>query len=244
MNVHNYIQEKVAKGEKLLFTLLDPEKLSPEKAADLAKKLESFGADAIMVGGSTTGKIDHVAEAIKDSVDIPIILFPSSALSLSTHADAVFFMMLINSNKREFLVGEQVKGSKMVKDVGIEPIGMGYIVINTGEPTTVEKVAEIKRLTKEEVVSCALAAQHFGMSLVYLEAGSGAQQPVPNDIITAVKKAVDIPVIVGGGINGPRTTRSKLEAGADIIVIGTVIEKLYGKVPEIIDSVKRFKPKK
>lgn len=240
MQVKNQLLEKLKKN-KLHFSLLDPEKLTPDAAADLAKKLESFGTDAIIVGGSTTGKVDDVARAIHEAVEVPIILFPSSAMSLSKYADAVFFMSLLNSNKREYLVGEQVKGAKMVKDLGIEPIGMGYIVINTGKPTTVEKVAEIQRLTKEEIVSCALAAQYMGMSLIYLEAGSGAQKAVPDEIITAVKGAVDIPVIVGGGITGPKTTKRKLKAGADIIVIGTVIEKFYGKVPEIIDTVKNFK---
>ena len=241
MNVKKQLLKKLKNG-KLHFSLLDPEKLTPEKAGSLAKKLESFGTDAILVGGSTTKKIDDVAKAIKDAVSIPIILFPSSAMSLTKYADAVFFMSLLNSNKREYLVGEQVKGSQLVKEMGIEPIGMGYIVINTGEPTTVEKVAEIQRLTKQDVVSCALAAQYMGMSLVYLEAGSGAQRSVPSETIAAVKGAVDIPVIVGGGITGPNTAKRKLRAGADVIVIGTVIEKFYGKVPEIIDTVKKFRP--
>lgn len=241
MDVMEYITEKL-KTEKLLFTLLDPEKLEPEKAAEMAKKLEDLGSDAIMLGGSTTGDIDDVAKAVKEAVSIPIILFPSSAMSLSKHADAVYFMSLLNSEKTEYLAGEQIKGAPMVKKYGVQPIGMGYIVINTGEPTAVEKVAQIRRLSNDEAVACALAAEYFGMKLVYMEAGSGAQNPVPDDMVRAVKEEISIPLIVGGGINGPLMAKKKLEAGADVIVIGTVIEMAYAKAAEIIDIVKNYKP--
>jgi len=242
MTIYSKLLKKL-ETEKLHFSLLDPEKVTPEKAADLAKKVESFGTDAIMIGGSTTTSVDDVTRAIKKAVKIPLILFPNSAACLSKHADAVFFMSLLNSSKKEYLIGEQVKGSMLVKKAGIEPIGMGYIVINTGKPTAVEKVAHIERLTKEQVISYAVAADFFGMKLVYLEAGSGAEASVSNDIIREVKKNVSIPIIVGGGINGPVTARHKLRAGADIIVTGTVIERAYAKVAEIIDSVKRFEVK-
>lgn len=239
MDVKSYIHKKLEK-EKLHFSLFDPENLTPEKASDLAKKVEEFGTDAIMIGGSTTTSVDEVAKAIKDSVKIPVILFPNSARGLTRYADAVFFMSLLNSNKRKFLIGEQIKGATLVDEYKLQPIGMGYIVVNTGEPTAVEKITQIQRLTTEEIVSCALAAQHFGMSFVYLEAGSGAQKPVPDEVISVVKAKIKIPLIVGGGLKGPEMTIKKLKAGADIIVTGTVIERAYGKVAEIIDAVKKF----
>ncbi len=231
------------KKEKLHFSLFDPENMNPEKAAELASKSEEFGTDAIMIGGSTTGSVDKFTKAIHEAVDIPVILFPNSAKAVSEHADAIFFMSLLNSNKRQYLVGEQVKGAPLVKKYGLEPIGMGYVVVNTGEPTAVEKVAQIQQLTPKEIVSNALAAQYFGMGLVYLEAGSGAQKSVPVDTIRKVKKEIDIPLIVGGGINGPVTAINKMKAGADVIVTGTVIEKVYSKVAEIIDAVKGFEVK-
>ena len=243
MSVYTKLLKKL-ETEKLHFSLLDPEKLSPEKAAKLASELENLGTDAILLGGSTTGNIDEVAKAVKKSVRIPIIIFPNSALSVSEHADAVFFMSLLNSNKLKYLIDEQVKGSRMIKNSNVEPIGMGYIVINTGVPTTVEKVAGVQRLTQGGVVSTALAAEFFGMKLVYLEAGSGASRSVPVSTISAVKDEVSVPLIVGGGINGPETAKAKLNAGADIIVTGTVIEKAYAKAAEIIDIVKKFKVEK
>lgn len=238
--VLNQLKEKLKK-EKLHFSLLDHEKLTPEKAADLAKKVTDFGSDAIMLGGSTAGNADLVAKAIKEATKLPIILFPNSAGGLTKYADAVFFMSLLNSTKREYLIGEQVKGAPLVREYNLEPIPMGYIVINTGEPTAVEKIAQIQRLSKEEIVNYALAAQYFGMELVYLEAGSGAQSSVSDDIIQAVREVLDIPLIVGGGINGPIIAQKKLDAGADIIVTGTVIERAYGKAAEIIDAVKNYK---
>ena len=241
--IKNMLYEKL-KREKLHFSLFDPEKLTPEKASDLAKKVTEFGSDAIMIGGSTAQNVDAVTKAIKESTNLPIILFPNSANGLSKYADAVFFMSLLNSSKREFLVGEQVKGAPIIYEHKIEPIPMGYVVINTGEPTAVEKVAQIQRLTKDDVVSYALAAEYFGMNFVYLEAGSGATRSVSEDIIQAVKEKLKIPLIVGGGINGPITAMKKLDAGADIIVTGTVIERAYGKVAEIIDAVKKYKVKK
>lgn len=238
--IRNLLNEKLKK-EKLHFSLFDPEKLTPEKAAGLAKKVTELGSDAIMIGGSTAGNVDLVAKAIKESTGLPIILFPNSAAGLTKYADAVFFMSLLNSTKREFLVGEQAKGAPLVREYNLEPIPMGYIVINTGEPTAVEKIAQIQRLSQEEIVNYSLAAQYFGMSFVYLEAGSGAQRSVSEDTIRAVKEKISIPLIVGGGINGPIAALQKLEAGADIIVTGTVIEKSYGKAAEIIDAVKKFK---
>lgn len=241
--VYAQLLEKL-KHEKLHFSLFDPEKLTPEKAADLAKKVTEFGSDAIMVGGSTAQSVDLVTKAIKEATKLPIILFPNSANGLSHHADAVFFMSLLNSSKREFLIGEQVKGAPLVFQHNIEPIPMGYIVINTGEPTAVEKIAQIQRLTKDDVVNYALAAQYFGMGLVYLEAGSGASKSVAEDVIKATKEKLKIPLIVGGGINGPETAIRKLEAGADIIVTGTVLERAYGKAAEIIDAIKKYKVEK
>jgi len=240
MSIYTRLLKKL-ETEKLHFSLLDPEKLTPEKAAELASELERLGTDAILLGGSTTGSIDEVARAVKAAVGLPIILFPNSALAVSEYADAVFFMSLMNSGKRKYIVGEPVKGAKTIKKSNIEPIGMGYIVINTGAPTSVEKVAAVQPLTQGEVVSTALAAEFFGMKLVYLEAGSGASRTVPSSIISAVKSEISVPLIVGGGINGPETTRTKLEAGADIIVTGTVIEKAYAKTAEIIDVIKKFK---
>lgn len=233
------IKEKL-KREKLHFSLLDPEKLTPEKASELAKKVTEFGTDAIMLGGSTAGNADLIARAIKESTKLPVILFPNSASGITKYADAVFFMSLLNSTKREYLIEEQARGAPLIKEFGIEPIPMAYIVINAGEPTAVEKVAQIKRLSKDEIVNYSLAAQYFGMQLIYLEAGSGAQGSVSDDIIRSVKEKISIPLIVGGGINGPVTAVKKLEAGADIIVTGTVLEKSYGKAAEIIDAIKKF----
>ena len=225
------------------FTLIDPEKQAPAEAGRLAKFAESCGSDAIMVGGSTaSGKAtDDAVRAIKAASKLPVILFPSTAEGVSVRADYLFFMMLMNSTNRRFLVGEQVKAAPQLAKAGVKPIPMGYIVVSTSrKPTAVEKVGEVDAIREgdvEKAVAYALTAQYYGMSCVYLEAGSGAEKPVPDAMVSAVKKALDIPLIVGGGIRDANTAEAKIRAGADVVVTGTIAEDDKSKLAEIIKAV-------
>lgn len=243
--MENVIEAWVRERGRLHFTLIDPDKQSPGEAAELARKCESFGSDALMIGGSTINKevTDKTAKAIGDAVSIPIILFPNSANAVSRHADYVFFMSLLNSRKREFLVGEQVKAAPYLKDFSVKPIPMGYLVVSTSsEPTTVERVSDPDPITEKDVGKCvayALTAQYFGMDCVYLEAGSGAEKPVPSEMVSAVKKSLDIPVIVGGGIRSPKQADAVVEAGADVVVTGTIVERDPSMQERIIKAVKK-----
>jgi phosphoglycerol geranylgeranyltransferase len=230
---------------RLHFTLIDPDKQAPKKAGELASICESYGTDAIMVGGSTVSGsiVDETVKEIKKACRLPVILFPSTAGGVSVNADYVFYMMLMNSNNRRFLVGEQVKAAIPLSKSKVKPISMGYIVVSTsGKPTTVEKVGEVDRILEgdvEKAVSYALAVEYFGMSCVYLEAGSGAEKPVSDDMIKNVKKVLKIPLIVGGGIRDAKTAREKMLAGANIIVTGTIAEKNPDVVGEIIKAFKK-----
>lgn len=232
------------RGGRLHFTLIDPDRQAPQKAGELAGRCASYGTDAIMVGGSTIGLeiADKTTKAIKEKVKLPVILFPNSASALSKHADYIFFMSLLNSQERRFLVGEQVKGAAFVRKYGITPIPMGYLLVSTSRsPTTVEKVANPDRILEndfEKAVAYALTAQYFGMHCVYLEAGSGAEKPVPAEMITEVKKSLEIPVIVGGGIRMPEAASKAVEAGADVVVTGTIAEKNLEILEAIIKEVK------
>ncbi|VVB51435.1 Geranylgeranylglyceryl phosphate synthase [uncultured archaeon] len=228
----------------LHFTLIDPDKQPPTEAGKLAKAAQDAGSDAIMIGGSTTSHeaADATTKAVRESVSVPVILFPGGASGVSRHATHIFFMSLLNSTKRRFLVEEQLKGAMYIRKLGITPIPMGYILISTSEtPTTVERVAEpdpIRESDVEKAVAYALTAQYFGMQCVYLEAGSGAQKPVPLEIVSAVKKALSIVVIVGGGIRSPDAARQRVKAGADVIVTGTIGERDPQKLIDIIKAVK------
>jgi phosphoglycerol geranylgeranyltransferase len=230
---------------KLHFTLIDPDKQLPEAAGELAALAQSQGSDAIMIGGSTAGHdvTDKVTAAIKAKCKLPTILFPSTAAGLSRHADHIFWMMLMNSTNRRFLVGEQMKAAPYIRKLGIGTIAMGYIVVSTSaKPTTVEMVGEVDRIMPSDVdkaVAYALTAQYYGMECVYLEAGSGADKPVPAEMVKAVKAAIFIPLIVGGGIRDPEAAKAAVSAGADVIVTGTIAERDPSKLGGIIKAVKR-----
>jgi len=242
----NLLKELLKKEKKLHFTLIDPENQTPKEAGRRAEKSGDYGTDAIMVGGSTVRDRSLVYETVKEIKDrsgLPTILFPNCAEAVSGNADYVFFMMLLNSLDRRFLLGEQLKGVPVIKENKIKPISMGYMVVSmSAKPTTVEKAASLDRITGgdvEKAVNYALTAEYLNMECIYLEAGSGAERPIPNEMISAVRKVVSVPIIVGGGIRDGRCAREKTNAGADAIVNGTVSEKDAGKIREIIDAIKK-----
>jgi len=217
------------KQKKLHFSLLDPDKQNAKTAGSIAKIADESGTSAIMVGGSTITsqkQVDNTVKEIKKNTELPIILFPSGARFLSKYADAVFFMSLLNSNNLNYVIREHVKGAKFVKKSGIEPLSMGYVIVEPG--MTVGRIGEVELVKKNDVetaVGYSLAAQYLGMKFFYLEAGSGAPEPVSNEMIKMVKNNIDIPLIVGGGIRNAEVAQSKVRAGADIIITGTTLEK-------------------
>jgi phosphoglycerol geranylgeranyltransferase len=232
------------KKKTLHFSLLDPDKQKPGIAGNLARTAEEAGTSAIMVGGSTLvsqTQVDETVKAIKEQSNLPVILFPSGAKYLSKYADAVFFMSLLNSRNLGYVIREHVKGASFVKKSSIEPISMGYVIVEPG--MTAGKVGEVDLVKKDDIdtaVGYALAAQYLGMKFFYLEAGSGASSPISNEMISAVKNNIDIPLLVGGGIRDPKTAGEKANAGADIIVTGTKIEEdnnLRQALEDIIDAI-------
>jgi phosphoglycerol geranylgeranyltransferase len=233
---------QMSKQKKLHFSLLDPDKQKPEDAGEIAKIVENAGSSAIMVGGSTLisqNQVDDTVKAIKKYSKLPVILFPSGAKFLSRYADAVFFMSLLNSRNLNFVIREHVKGAPFVKLTGIEPISMGYVIVEPG--MTAGRMGEVDLIKKDDVntaVGYALAAQYLGMDFFYLEAGSGAPNPVSNEMISAVKKNIDIPLIIGGGIKDAETAKEKVKAGADIVVTGTTLEKVKDLKKVLVKIIK------
>ncbi len=229
--VIEYIHSKLKQGT-MHMTLIDPDKQTPEAAGKIAAEASACGTSAIMVGGSTgimRDALDETIDAIKCISDIPVICFPSSASGLSRKFDAIYFLSMLNSASPRHITGEQAAGAMTVKQFGIEPIGMGYIVVEPGMKVGEIGMAKpVRRTDIGAAVGYALAAEYFGMKLVYLEAGSGAPEPVPRTMIRAVKDALTIPLIVGGGITDGRTASMVVDAGADIVVTGTVVERRNG----------------
>lgn len=233
---------KMCYKKKLHFSLIDPDKQKPKIAGEIAKTAEEAGTSAIMVGGSTLvsqEQVDETVKVIKELSKIPVILFPSGAKYLSKYADAVFFMSLMNSRNIDFIIREHVKGAPFVKLSGIEPISMGYVIVEPG--MTAGKIGEVDLIKKDDIrtaVGYALAAQYLGMDFFYLEAGSGAPYPVSNEMVSAVKNSIDIPLIVGGGIRDSKTAKEKAKAGADIVVTGTKLEQEKNLKKALIDIIK------
>lgn len=239
-----YLVEKIMSGEKLHLTLLDPEEIGLERGKEIAKRGEEVGTDGIMVGGSTffsQNILDEFVKSIKREVSIPVILFPNNITGISRYADAIWFMSLLNSVDHYFIIGAQSQGAVIVKQYGLEAIPLGYIVF--GGDTAVAAMGRALPLpfNHGEVAACyALAAQYLGMRFVYLEAGSKALSPIPPKTIRSVREAIDIPLIVGGGIRSPETARKVLEAGADIIVTGTIAEEDLRIYESVVKAIKSF----
>lgn len=243
--VEKYLLEKI-KGEGTVHvTLVDPEKATSSSASRIVHEAESCQTAAIMVGGSTivsTSHLDRVVKAIKKTVKIPVILFPNNVTGISKYADAIWFMSLLNSSDPYFLIGAQVLGAPIIKKFGLEPIPLGYIVVGEGGAVSVVGRAVPIPYDKPELAAAhALAAQYFGMRFVYLEAGSGAKQPLPSEMIRIVKNVISLPLIVGGGITTGEQVKEIVGAGADIIVTGTVVEeyKVKDKIKELVKNMKR-----
>jgi len=240
----SYLLEKIERGEKIHLLLLDPEEVSAEDAGRIAREGEEAGSDGIMVGGSTffsQSALDEFVKSIKENASIPVIIFPNNITSITRYADAIWFMSLLNSVDHYFIVGAQSQGAVLVKRYQLEAIPLGYIVF--GGNTAVAAIGRVLPLPPEqgEVAACyALAAQYLGMRFVYLEAGSGAEKPLPPSTVTTVRKAIEIPLIVGGGIRSVEAVDAILEAGADIIVTGTIAEKDFNSCRKLIKAVKSF----
>ena len=229
MTVMQNLRDMMAERGTLHMALIDPDKQSPEKAAEIAKKMLAAGSDAVLIGGSTgvtSENLSATAKAIKEATGLMVILFPGSAEALSTDIDALLYMSMLNSTDLRFVIGAQVYAAPIVKKLGIETIPMGYVIVEPGMKVgEVGKAIPVKKDDLKTAVAYALTTQMLGMDLVYFEAGSGADTPVSPDMIRAVKNAVDIPVIIGGGIRTPEAAAAACEAGADIIVTGTLLEQ-------------------
>ncbi|NRA91171.1 MAG: geranylgeranylglyceryl/heptaprenylglyceryl phosphate synthase [Psychroserpens sp.] len=217
-------------GEKLLAVLVDPDKLNSEAVSPFFQKVNQSVATHIFVGGSTVADevTDQLVAVIKHNTDLPVIIFPGDVTQISNKADALLFLSLISGDNPEYLIGKQIKAVKKLKGIDLEVIPTGYILIENGKPTAVElvtKTAPISRQDLDLIVDTAKAGEYLGLQLIYLEAGSGALHPVTEEIISKVKRALNIPVIVGGGIRSKSQMDSAFHAGADMVVIGTAFEK-------------------
>ena len=240
------INKLIKKKEDILhFTLIDPDRQSQKELESRVKTCQQYGTDAFMVGGTSSFSqqlLDETVITIKKAVDLPVILFPNSAAALSKYADYIFFMSLLNTDDPRFLIKEQMLAAPFIEKTSLCPISMAYIVISTSrQPTTIERRVKLDIIRQEDtkkILDYALTAQYLGMSCVYLEAGSGADRPVPLSIIKAVKKKINVPLIIGGGIKHAEQAKNIVEAGANVIVTGTIAEQNMPRLESIIYAIK------
>jgi phosphoglycerol geranylgeranyltransferase len=243
--VEKYLLEKIENEGSIHMTLIDPEKVTPSSASRIVQEAAACNTAAIMVGGSTsvfTPHLDTILKAMKESVELPVILFPNNITGISKYADAIWFMSLLNSADPYFLMGAQVLGAPIIKKFGLEPIPLGYIVVGEGGSavSVVGKAVPIPYDKPELAAAHALAAEYFGMRFVYLEAGSGAGKSVPAEMARVVKNVITLPLIVGGGIKTGEQVKEIVKAGAEIVVTGTVLEENNNrnKIQELVDNLK------
>lgn len=218
--------------------LIDPEDFTPSQAADVASKATAAGASLILVGGSTLAnqvRLDSVVRAIKGhtkshsghdiSHQTPVVLFPGNITGVSRYADAILFSSLLNSANPYFIIGAQALGAVEVRKAGIESIPMAYLVFGNNSATSfIGQVNSLPASKPNLAVIYALAAKYLGMRTLYLEAGSGAGEPIPPETIKAVKRAYDGVLIVGGGITTAASASRAAKAGADLLVIGNLLQ--------------------
>jgi len=224
----NIVQAK-KENSKLLAILLDPEKLLLSDVKNLCKKINKSPATHIFIGGSTYNgnHLDELIKEIKQYVDLPVFLFPGDYKQVSAEADAILFLSLLSGRNPDYLIEHQVKAVPILEKTNLEIISTGYLLIESGVETAVERVSETKPLDRKNidyVSQTAKASEYLGNKLVYLEAGSGAKLAVPLEMISQVSKKLTIPLIVGGGIRSKKEIDNAFNAGADMVVIGTAFE--------------------
>lgn len=220
--------KSVVENKKQLAILIDPDKFNISETVLFLKKIPEETSH-IFVGGSTVanGETEETVKALKAETKIPIFLFPGDHSHITPLADALLFLTLLSGRNAEYLVGQQIKSISKLKNSSLEIISTGYILIDGGNSSSVSKVTNTEPLSQknvENILHTALAGQYMGAKLIYLEAGSGAKFPVKQEIISEVKKAINIPLIVGGGIKTEAQKQNAYNSGADMIVMGTAYE--------------------
>lgn len=230
MNIYQEILSQLKAQQKLLAVLIDPEKVDLSQIHSLVQNIHESIATHIFVGGSTdeNNQIESVVVEIKKYTTLPVILFPGDAHQVTSKADGILFLSLISGRNSEYLIQQQVDAALQIQQSQLEVIPTGYILIDGGKETSVQRVSRTQPIAQNDsqlILKTALAGQFSGKQLIYLEAGSGAENPVSSAVINCIKSELQIPLIVGGGIRTIEQLQHAYNAGADLVVIGTAFEK-------------------
>jgi putative glycerol-1-phosphate prenyltransferase len=244
MNVYQQITRLKSEGVKQLAVLVDPDKTGNREAESLARMAEDHGVDYIFVGGSllSDGNLSNCIRRIRYACSKPIVIFPGSISQVDEQADAILFLSLISGRNPELLIGNHVVAAPLIREKKLEAISTGYMLIESGANTTALYMSNTFPIphNKPSIAACtAMAGEMLGLKMMFLDGGSGASQPVSEEMIQAVSQAISLPLVVGGGIRTPEKAEANCKAGADLIVIGTSIEKNPTLIGEFAVAVKK-----
>ena len=239
MNIYNRLSDT---SKKKFVVLIDPDKPTDKEIIDIVEKSKKVGVDFFFVGGSllTTDSLDDCIKLIKSHCDIPVLIFPGNSLQISKWCDGFLLLSLISGRNSEMLIGRHVIAAPYLKLYGNEIIPTGYMLIDGGKQTSVSYMSNTTPIPhdKDDIAMCtALAGEMLGLKIIYLDAGSGALNPVSAEMISKVKQTIEVPLIVGGGINTPEKAAAASKAGADIVVVGNALEKSIDRLQEFADAV-------
>lgn len=240
--LYNQIQERKRSGKKSFAVLVDPDKINLATTEQLVSLATEAQIDYFFVGGSLviSNNLDECIREIKVSCSIPVIIFPGSSSQICRYADALLYLSLISGRNAELLIGQHVVSAPAVKQSGLEIMPTGYMVIDGGAPTTVSYISNATPIPsdKSEIAMCtAMAGEMLGMKLIFMDAGSGARNPISQHMIEKVSSHIEAPLIVGGGITNAEKAYLNCRSGADIIVVGNAIEKDASLIKEMSDAI-------
>jgi putative glycerol-1-phosphate prenyltransferase len=232
------------KTRKLFALQVDPDKHTPASLEQVARSAECNRVDFILAGGSLVFKpIEETITILRQHTRIPLILFPGNILQISPLADGILLLCLISGRNPEYLIGNHVIAAPLLRQSGLEIIPTSYILIENGRSTSVEYISNTRPIPADKVdlaIATAMAGEMLGHRMIYLEAGSGAMTPVSTRLISEVRKNINIPLIVGGGINTPDKIENLYRAGADVIVVGTAVEDEPSMLDTLCDAAARY----
>jgi len=243
MNVLQTLLERKRAGKKCIAILLDPDKIEDTlRILPLINLASESCVDFFFVGGSliTTPNLSQVVKEIKKNVNIPVVLFPGNNMQIDPSADALLFLSLISGRNPELLIGQHVVSAPIIRNTRLEVVPTGYMLINSGRLISVAYISNTMPIPEDKyslAASTAMAGEMLGLQCIYLDAGSGAEREISPKMIAAVRKVIQVPLIVGGGINTAQKAWNALEAGADMIVIGNALEKNPQLLTEISEKI-------
>ncbi|MCG8580327.1 MAG: geranylgeranylglyceryl/heptaprenylglyceryl phosphate synthase [Bacteroidales bacterium] len=242
--IYNQIISRYKNKKKQLAFLIDPDKFDLDKLEQLKSIFKQATPDLLLVGGSLISvDTSEFVKELKSVVDMPVVLYPGSSIQLCNDVDAVLFLSLISGRNPEYLISHHVTAAPQIKANNIEPISTGYILVDGGSSTSVQYISQTIPVPSDKfdiAVATALAGQYLGMKLIYMDAGSGAKNPVSEEMIQAVKSSLDIPLMIGGGIRSVEAVGKACKAGADIVVVGNVLEQDISLLADFNNAVISF----